>query len=112
MEHQIAAAEIALVGALRIDPRHPQTRGEFADGRVGVQEVEPVEGKLRSRMATEAPIMPPPTTAMRSPSRGPASHRALTAVSTAPASTARSVGTSSGIGVRAPVSTTYRSTCG
>ena len=44
--------------------------------------------RARSR-ATQQPTMPAPTTATRSPSSGPASQSALTAVSTVPPSTAR-----------------------
>lgn len=50
--------------------------------------------------------MPPPTTAIRSPTSGAASHRALTAVSTVPASTARGAGTESGTTVTALSGTT------
>jgi hypothetical protein len=56
--------------------------------------------------------MPPPTTAIRSPIRGAASHSAFTAVSTVPASTARVAGTSSGTTVTAVAGTTYRVWCG
>ncbi|CAM5654236.1 hypothetical protein SVIOM342S_09795 [Streptomyces violaceorubidus] len=56
--------------------------------------------------------MPPPTTVTRSPTSGAASHRALTAVSTVPASTARPAGTSAGTGVTAAAGTTYRVWCG
>ena len=52
--------------------------------------------------------MPAPTTAIRSPTSGAASHRAFTAVSTVPASTARPAGTVSGTGVTALAGTTYR----
>jgi hypothetical protein len=51
--------------------------------------------------------MPPPTTVMRSPTRGAASQSALTAVSTVPARTARFAGTSSGTGTTASAGTTY-----
>lgn len=56
--------------------------------------------------------MPAPTTAIRSPISGAASHRAFTAVSTVPASTARPAGTVSGTGVTALAGTTYRLWCG
>ena len=52
------------------------------------------------------PTMPPPTTAIRSPTSGAASHSALTAVSTVPASTARAAGTASGTTVTAAAGTT------
>ena len=48
--------------------------------------------------AMKQPTTPAPTTAMRSPRRGPASHSALTAVSMLAASAARASGTSSGTG--------------
>ena len=60
-----------------------------------------------SRRATQQPTMPAPTTATRSPTSGAASHRALTAVSTVPASTARSAGTPSGTTTTASAGTTY-----
>jgi hypothetical protein len=69
-------------------------------------------GKVASTPATEQPTMPPPTTAIRSPIRGVASQRALTAVSTVPASTARAAGTPSGTTVTAVAGTTYRVWCG
>ena len=50
--------------------------------------------------------MPAPTTVMRSPTRGAASHSTFTAVSTAPASTARRAGTPSGTTVTADSGTT------
>jgi hypothetical protein len=56
--------------------------------------------------------MPPPTTAIRSPTSGAASHTAFTAVSTVPASTARPAGTPSGTTVTADAGTTYRVWCG
>ena len=56
--------------------------------------------------------MPPPTTLTRSPSRGGASHSAFTAVSTVPASTARSAGTPAGTSTTAPAGTTYAVWCG
>ena len=69
-------------------------------------------GKVRSSVATMPPTSPAPITAMRSPSLGPASHSALTAVSTVPVSTARRGGTPSGMRVSAETGTTYRSWCG
>ena len=45
-----------------------------------------------STAATQQPTMPAPTTVIRSPTSGAASHSALTAVSTVPASTARAGG--------------------
>ena len=69
-------------------------------------------GKRASRRATQQPTIPAPTTATRSPISGAASHRALTAVSTVPASTARAGGTSSGTRVTAPAGTTYAVWCG
>lgn len=63
-------------------------------------------GNRASTAATEAPTIPAPTTAIRSPSRGAASHAAFTAVSTVPASTARGAGTPSGTGVTALAGTT------
>ena len=50
--------------------------------------------------------MPAPTTLIRSPSNGAASQSALIAVSTVPANTARSGGTSSGTTITAPAGTT------
>ncbi len=50
--------------------------------------------------------MPAPTTVTRSPSSGAASHSALTAVSTVPASTARAGGTPSGTTTTALAGTT------
>ena len=44
-------------------------------------------GTAASRRATQQPTMPAPTTAIRSPMSGAASHNAFTAVSTVPAST-------------------------
>ena len=58
------------------------------------------------RAATADPIIPPPTTAIRSPTSGDASHSALTAVSTVPARTARAGGRPSGSGVTAAAGTT------
>ena len=49
-------------------------------------------GIRASSRATQQPTMPAPTTVTRSPTSGAASHRALTAVSTVPASTARAGG--------------------
>ena len=69
-------------------------------------------GNRASRRATQQPTIPAPTTATRSPTSGAASHRALTAVSTVPASTARAGGTSSGTTVTAPAGTTYAVWCG
>ena len=46
-------------------------------------------------------MLPAPTTAMRSPSRGAASHSAFSAVSICAASAARSVVTSAGRGITA-----------
>ena len=69
-------------------------------------------GMRASSAATQQPTIPPPTTAIRSPTSGAASHRALTAVSTVPASTARAAGTASGTTVTAPAGTTYRVRCG
>ena len=65
-----------------------------------------------STAATLHPTIPAPTTAIRSPTSGAASHRALTAVSTVPASTARAPGTASGTGVTAVAGTTKRVWCG
>ena len=53
-------------------------------------------GMPAASRAMQQPIMPAPMTVMRSPSGGAASHSTLTAVSTAPASTARRAGTPSG----------------
>ena len=53
-------------------------------------------GMRPASQATRQPSAPAPTTAIRSPSRGSASHRPLIAVSRFAASTARSAGTSSG----------------
>ena len=60
-----------------------------------------------SSRATQQPTIPAPTTAIRSPTSGAASHSAFTAVSTVPARTARSAGTSSGTGTTAMAGTTY-----
>ena len=57
-------------------------------------------------VATQHPTIPAPTTLTRSPTRGGASQRALTAVSTVPARTARSGGTPSGTGTTAEAGTT------
>ena len=46
-------------------------------------------GNRARRRATQQPTIPAPTTVIRSPTSGAASHSALTAVSTVPASTAR-----------------------
>ena len=64
-------------------------------------------GIRASSRATQQPTMPAPTTVTRSPTSGGASHSALTAVSTVPASTARRAGTSSGTGTTASAGTTY-----
>ena len=56
--------------------------------------------------------MPAPITVTRSPTSGAASHSALTAVSTVPASTARAAGTPSGTGTTALAGTTYALWCG
>src|SRR5919204_3342427 len=69
-------------------------------------------GNRASRRATQQPTIPAPTTATRSPTSAGASHRALTAVSTVPASTARAGGTSSGTTVTARAGTTYAVWCG
>ena len=69
-------------------------------------------GKRASSRATQHPTIPAPTTATRSPTSGAASHNALTAVSTVPASTARDNGTPSGTTVTAPAGTTYAVWCG
>src|SRR5215207_3591644 len=69
-------------------------------------------GNRASSRATQQPTIPAPTTATRSPTIGAASHSALTAVSTVPASTARPGGTSSGTTVTAPAGTTYAVWCG
>ena len=69
-------------------------------------------GIRASSRATQQPTMPAPTTATRSPTSGAASHSALTAVSTVPASTARAGGTSSGTTVTASAGTTYAVWCG
>ncbi len=53
-------------------------------------------GILATIAATQQPTMPAPTTAIRSPTSGAASHSAFTAVSTVPARTARAAGTSGG----------------
>ena len=66
-----------------------------------------VPGTPPTSRATQHPTMPAPTTVIRSPTSGPASHRALTAVCTVPARTARSGGTSSGTTVTASAGTTY-----
>ena len=63
-------------------------------------------GKRASSAATQQPTIPPPTTAIRSPTSGAASHRALTAVSTVPASTARAGGHVVGHEVTAVAGTT------
>ena len=69
-------------------------------------------GMPASRRATQHPTIPPPTTATLSPTRGAASQRALTAVSTVPASTARSGGTPSGTTATASTGTTNALWCG
>jgi hypothetical protein len=61
-----------------------------------------------STAATLHPTIPAPTTAIRSPTSGAASHSAFTAVSTVPARTARVAGTSSGTGVTDVAGTTKR----
>jgi hypothetical protein len=81
-----------------------------AGGVVRPREADAERGRdlgRASRRATQQPTIPAPTTATRSPTSGAASHRALTAVSTVPASTARAGGTSSGTTVTAPAGTTY-----
>ena len=74
---------------VRVDQLHPYRR---ETGRAGPRH--------RSRPSRR------PTTAIRSPTSGAASHRAFTAVSTVPASTARAAGTVSGTGVTASAGTT------
>ena len=54
-----------------------------------------------ARKAVRQPMLPAPTTAMRSPRRGAASHSAFSAVSICAARAARSVGTSAGTGITA-----------
>ena len=71
-----------------------------------------VPGTPAIRRATQQPTIPAPTTATRSPTSGRASHSALTAVSTVPASTARAGGTPSGTTVTALAGTTYAVWCG
>src|SRR4051794_37356433 len=71
-----------------------------------------IPGNRASSRATQQPTIPAPTTLTRSPTSGAASQRALTAVSTVPASTARRAGTSSGTGTTAPAGTTYAVWCG
>ena len=86
--------------------------GDLGARRVGVDQLDAHAGEAGEQRATEQPTIPPPTTAIRSPTSGAASHRAFTAVSTVPASTARSAGTPSGTGVTALAGTTYRVWCG
>ncbi|MDT4874907.1 hypothetical protein FQZ97_1102410 [compost metagenome] len=69
-------------------------------------------GSRAASHATSRPSVPPPTTAMRSPRRGAASHNALMAVSRLAASTARAAGTPLGKGTTAWAGTWYTVWCG
>ena len=85
----------------------PSAAATSARERSTSTSVTSTAGNRASRRATQQPTIPAPTTATRSPISGAASHKALTAVSTVPASTARAGGTSSGTTVTAPAGTTY-----
>ena len=85
----------------------PSAAATSARERSTSTSVTSTAGNRASRRATQQPTIPAPTTATRSPISGGASHKALTAVSTVPASTARAGGTSSGTTVTAPAGTTY-----
>ena len=93
---------------------NPTPRAAATDAREGSTStsVTVVPGMPASSRATQHPTMPAPTTATRSPRSGRASHSALTAVSTVPASTARRGGTPSGTTVTAVAGTTYDVWCG
>ena len=92
VDDQVAAA--GGVGRQReVDAERGRDRGPAG---IDVDERDLHAGNRRSRRATQQPTIPAPTTATRSPTSGAASQRALTAVSTVPASTARAGGTSVG----------------
>ena len=75
----------------------PEPRGDGGARRPQCRPARPAQpGTRAASQATSRPTTPAPTTAMRSPSRGAASHSALTAVSMLAASTARAGGTPSG----------------
>src|SRR6185436_14244418 len=96
-------------GSANAAPRASATAAR--DGSTSTK-VTSTAGNRASRRATQQPTIPAPTTATRSPTSGAASHNALTAVSTVPASTARDSGTPSGTTVTAPAGTTYAVWCG
>ena len=106
--------EVAVAAARRPDAR---TRRRAARRRPPSQRststsVTSTPGMPRASRATAHPIMPAPTTLTRSPTSGAASHRMFTAVSTAPASTARRAGTPSGTTAIADSGTTNADWCG
>ena len=75
-------------------PRAPRRRRPGRGRRRPASPGRPGSGRAAARRSSRP--CPAPTTATRSPTSGAASHSALTAVSTVPASTARSAGTPSG----------------
>ena len=96
---QVATRPAASSGSAKSTPSAAATSARPASTSTSVTRTA---GNRLSRRATQQPTMPAPTTATRSPISGAASHRALTAVSTVPASTARAGGTPSGTTVTAP----------
>ena len=105
--HSCSPAAVALVWNARC--RHPRGASSGAAkprrarprslARPGVhvhQRHRDAGDRRQASRATQHPTMPAPTTAIRSPTSGAASHSAFTAVSTVPASTARRAGTRSG----------------
>jgi hypothetical protein len=84
----------------------PSARAVAArDGSVSTS-VTVTPGIRANSHAVRQPSTPAPTTHARSPTRGAASHSALTAVSAMPASTARRAGMSGGTGSTAKAGTT------
>ena len=105
--------QIATVGGVGRQREVDTERGrDVGAAGVDVDERHLHRREPASSRATQQPTMPAPTTVTRSPSSGAASHSALTAVSTVPASTARAGGTSSGTTTTASAGTTYAVWCG
>ena len=90
-------------GAAKATPSAPATSRRAGSTSTSVTSTP---GMPASSRATQQPTIPAPTTATRSPTNGPASQRALTAVSSVPASTARAAGTPSGTTATASTGTT------
>ena len=84
--------QVALAGARRPagrSRRRARRRRRPAAGSTSTRVTCDARESGASSRATQQPTMPAPTTVTRSPTSGAASHSALTAVSTVPASTAR-----------------------